>query len=88
MPDLLLTESEPIAVAPPIRPTDNVVSTELQPELMPRQRGWGFFVFVACAIVVIFIAWQRDDGADENTSAAAKVADRERGRRETTSSSR
>jgi hypothetical protein len=72
--DSLLTEAEPIAVAPPIRPTDNVVSTELQPELMPGQRGWGFFVFVACAIVVIFIAWQRDDGPDE-PAEAAKIAD-------------
>jgi serine/threonine protein kinase len=63
--DSLLTESEPIAVAPPIRPTDNLVATELPPELMPAQRGWGFFAFVACAIVVIFIAAQSQDGPDE-----------------------
>jgi serine/threonine protein kinase len=63
--DSLLTESEPIAVAPPIQPTQKVVATELQPELMPAQRGWGFFVFVACATVVIFIAMQRQDGPDE-----------------------
>lgn len=68
--DSLLTESEPIAVAPPIQPTDSVVSTELQPELMPAQRGWGFFVFVACAIVVIFIAAQRQDDSDEPAAVA------------------
>lgn len=72
--DSLLTESEPIAVAPPIRPTDTLVSTELQPELMPKQRGWGFFVFVACAVVVTFIAWQRDDGPD-TPAQAAQIAD-------------
>lgn len=66
----LLTESEPIAVAPPIQPATKVVATELPQELMPAQRGWGFFVFVACAIVVIFIAAQRHDGPDEPAEAA------------------
>jgi serine/threonine protein kinase len=68
--DSLLTESEPIAIAPPIQPTDKVVATELQPELMPAQRGWGFFVFVACAAVVIFIAAQRQDGPGDPTIVA------------------
>lgn len=67
----LLTDAEPIAVAAPIQPTGNVVATELPRELMPAQRGWGFFVFVACAIVVIFIAAQRQDGAGEPAVAAA-----------------
>ena len=69
----LLTDAEPIAVAPPIRPTGNVVATELPRELMPAQRGWGFFVFVACAIVVIFIAAQRQDGPDEPAVAATRT---------------
>jgi Serine/threonine protein kinase len=70
--DSLLTESEPIAVAPPIAPAGDVIVTELQPELMPKQRGWGFFVFVSCAIVVIFIAAQRnDDDPDEPAAVAA-----------------
>lgn len=68
--DSLLTESEPIAVAPPIQPSGKVVATELAPELMPAQRGWGFFAFVACAIVVIFIAAQRQDRPDEPATAA------------------
>jgi hypothetical protein len=38
---------------------------------MPAQRGWGFFVFVACAIAVIFIAVERQDGPDEPAVAAA-----------------
>jgi serine/threonine protein kinase len=69
--DSLLTESDPIAVAPPIQPTGDVVATELQPELMPKQRGAGFFLFVACALVVIFIAAQRNDGPDEPAVVAA-----------------
>jgi serine/threonine protein kinase len=65
----LLTEAEPIALAPPIQPVGNVVTTELPPELIPAQRGWGFFAFVACAIVMIFIAVQRQDGPDQDELA-------------------
>jgi serine/threonine protein kinase len=72
--DSLLAEAEPIAVAPPIQPLANMVATELPPELIPAQRGWGFFAFVACAIVTIFIAAQRQDGPDE-PSVVAAVAD-------------
>jgi serine/threonine protein kinase len=73
--DSLLTESDPIAVAPPIQPTGDVVATELQPELMPKQRGWGFFMFVACALGVIFIAAQRnDDGTADGPDDPAAVA--------------
>jgi hypothetical protein len=54
-----------IAAAPPIQPTGHVVTTELPPELIPAQRGWGFFAFIACAVVTIFIAAQRQDGPDE-----------------------
>ena len=70
--DALLTEDEPIAVAPPIRPTHEIVTTELPPELIPAQRGWGFFAFVACATVMIFIAAQRQDDPDEPAVAAAE----------------
>jgi serine/threonine protein kinase len=74
--DSLLTESDPIAVAAPIQPTGDVVATELQPELMPKQRGWGFFVFVACAIAVIFIAAQRNaDDPDEPAAVAATASE-------------
>jgi len=70
----LLTEAEPIALAPPILPAANLVTTELPPDLIPAQRGWGFFAFVACAIVMIFIAAQRQDGADENPSAVVAAS--------------
>jgi len=67
----LLTDAEPIVVAPPIQAIGNVVPTELPHELIPAQRGWGFFAFVACAIVMIFIAAQRQDGPDEPAVATA-----------------
>jgi serine/threonine protein kinase len=71
----LLTEAEPIAVAPPIQPTGDVVPNELPRELMPSQRGWGFFAFVACAFVVIFIAAQRQDNDEPGEPAVAAVVD-------------
>ena len=71
--DSLLSEAEPIAVAPPIQPLANVVTTELSQDLIPAQRGWGFFAFIACAIVTIFIAAQRQDGPDEQPVAVTST---------------
>jgi serine/threonine protein kinase len=34
---------------------------ELTEDLMPQQRSWGFFIFIACAFAVTFIASQRQD---------------------------
>jgi serine/threonine protein kinase len=73
--DSLLSEAEPIAAAPPIQPTGAVVTTELSQELIPAQRGWGFFAFLACAIVTIFIAAQRQDGPHEPAVVAAVAED-------------
>ena len=47
---------------------------ELPQDLMPAQRSWGFFVFVACAIVVIFIAAQRQDATRTNRAAEAATS--------------
>jgi hypothetical protein len=73
--DELLTESEPIAESPPIQPPYGIVATELLPELMPAQRGWGFFLFVACAVVVIFIATQRQGEQSETADIAPLASD-------------
>jgi serine/threonine protein kinase len=75
--EALLTDAEPIALAPPILPAANLVTAELPPDLLPAQRGWGFFAFVACAIVMIFIAAQRQDGPDEDPSGVAAAATNE-----------
>jgi serine/threonine protein kinase len=71
--DSLLSEAEPIATAPPIQPIGNIVATELSQELIPAQRGWGFFAFIACAAVTIFIAAQRQDGPDEQPVAVTST---------------
>lgn len=68
----LVSQPEPIAQTPPIQPTTHAVATELLPELMPPQRGWGFFIFIACAIAVTFIAMQRE-GAPEQVADAPAV---------------
>lgn len=49
--------------------------TELAPELMPRQGSWGFFIFVACALAVTFIAGQSQRSRDAPpTDVAASLA--------------
>lgn len=80
--DSLLTASEPVAEEPPTLAATDAVTTELSPELIPAQRGWGFFMFVACVVAVIFIASQRqteqqevvDTAADETAVAPAPAA--------------
>jgi hypothetical protein len=61
----------------PIQPTVDIVSRELPPELMQPQRGWGFFLFLACAVAVIFVASQRQgepDPVEEEVASAAPAA--------------
>jgi serine/threonine protein kinase len=68
--DMLIAESEPVAATVPIRRAEVPIPRELPQEMMPTQRGWGFFMFVACTIAVIFIAWQRQGGPVDATLPA------------------
>jgi serine/threonine protein kinase len=68
--DSLLTASEPIAEEPLILPAADSVAAELPSELIPAQRGWGFFMFVACVIAVILIASQRQAEQQEVAATA------------------
>jgi hypothetical protein len=53
------------------RPAHN----ELADELMPPQRSWGFFVFLGCALIVTFIAFQpQTDRVDDPAPPAAEIA--------------
>lgn len=52
-------------------PKDDIALAELPTDLMPPQRSWGFFVFVACALAITFIAFQR---RNESASPTAHVA--------------
>lgn len=51
-----------------------VPARSLPEELVPRQRSWGFFVFLACAFVVTFIAVQRRSERDDATAVGASAA--------------
>jgi serine/threonine protein kinase len=70
----LVPESAPVAEAVPIQPTLDIVSRELPPELMQPQRGWGFFLFLACAVAVIFVASQRQSEPDPVEEEVASTA--------------
>lgn len=68
--DLLtrLKPEQPVAVAPtPIHvDPEEVVPAELPADLMPKQRSWGFFAFIACALLVTYFAFQRHNSLDED----------------------
>lgn len=59
------TASAPIYVAP-----EEVVPAELPADLMPKQRSWGFFAFIACALLVTYFAFQRQNAADDASARA------------------
>jgi hypothetical protein len=72
-----LTAEEVAAAVDPAPPqAPGAPARELPPELMPRQGSWGFFVFIACALVVTYLAGQRQslhEVADAPPSAAPVV---------------
>jgi tRNA A-37 threonylcarbamoyl transferase component Bud32 len=58
-PEQPATTSAPVHVDP-----EEVVPAELPAELMPKQRSWGFFAFIACALLVTYFAFQSQKGSD------------------------
>jgi hypothetical protein len=66
--DLLtrLNPDQPVAAAPaPIYvDPEEAVPAELPADLMPKQRSWGFFAFIACALLVTYFAYQRQNAPD------------------------
>lgn len=64
-----------VAPAPIHVDPEEIVPAELPADLMPKQRSWGFFAFIACALLVAFFAYhQRNDDGDSATKAAATPA--------------
>lgn len=57
--------SAPIHVDP-----EEVVPAELPADLMPKQRSWGFFAFIACALLVTYLAFQRQNAPESQTAPA------------------
>lgn len=76
--DLLtrLTPEQPVAAAPaPIHvDPEEVVPAELPADLMPKQRSWGFFAFIACALLVTYYAFQRHNALDDGPAPALAPA--------------
>lgn len=71
-----LNPEQPV-VAPPVPihvDPEEVVPTELPADLMPKQRSWGFFAFIACALLVTYLAFQRQNTPDNSTAPASVPA--------------
>ncbi|HEX7012174.1 MAG TPA: protein kinase [Steroidobacteraceae bacterium] len=60
----LLDDAERPREVAPVPKGISPVSHELPSELMPPRRGWGFFVFIACALAVTFIATRGENPSD------------------------
>lgn len=62
-----LNPEQPVVAAPmPVyADPEEVVPAELPEDLMPKQRSWGFFAFIACALLVTYFAFQRNNGPDD-----------------------
>jgi serine/threonine protein kinase len=59
-------EAAPIHVSP-----EEAAAAELPADLMPPQRSWGFFIFIACALIVTLIASQRKFDTPPGTATLA-----------------
>lgn len=70
--DLLtrLNAEQPLAATPaPIYvDPEELVPAELPADLMPKQRSWGFFAFIVCALLVAYFAFQRHNGPDDGAA--------------------
>jgi serine/threonine protein kinase len=65
----LAADGPGVADTAPIHvPPDAVAVSELPAELMPPQRSWGFFIFIACALIVTLIASQRKFDTSDDTA--------------------
>ncbi|MBL8271068.1 protein kinase domain-containing protein [Steroidobacter sp.] len=75
--DLLtrLSPERPVAIAPaPVHADpEEVVPAELPADLMPKQRSWGFFAFIACALLVTYFAFQRQNASDDGEAPTAPI---------------
>jgi serine/threonine protein kinase len=70
-----LKPEQPVAAAPaPVYvDPEEVVPAELPADLMPKQRSWGFFAFIACALLVTYLAFQRQNSPNAPDAPAASI---------------
>ena len=66
-------QSTVAAPAPVHVDAEEIVPAELPADLMPKQRSWGFFAFVACALLVTYFAFQRQSAQDDGKAPAPVI---------------
>lgn len=73
--DLLtrLALEQPETPAPVQIDPEEAVPAELPADLMPKQRSWGFFAFIACALLVTLFAFQRRNAQEDGTTPAPAI---------------
>ena len=70
-----LSPDPPVATPAPVHvDPEEVVPAELPAELMPKQRSWGFFAFIACALLVTYFAFQSQKGSDTDGKPSPAIA--------------
>ena len=70
-----LSPEQPVSMATPIHvDPEELVPAELPAELMPKQRSWGFFIFIACALLVTYLAFQSQKTSDSGATGAPTIA--------------
>lgn len=70
-----LISDQPVATAAPVHvDPEEAVPAELPAELMPKQRSWGFFAFIACAMAVTYFAYQSQRGSDPGGKPTPAIA--------------
>jgi serine/threonine protein kinase len=71
----LMAEQPPAAAPAPVYvDPEEVVPAELPADLMPKQRSWGFFAFIACALLLTYFAFQRQNAPNDTEAPAIAPA--------------
>jgi hypothetical protein len=71
----LNTEPPVAAASAPIHvDSEEVVPAELPADLMPKQRSWGFFAFIVCALLVTYFAFQRQNAPENAQTPVPAIA--------------
>jgi serine/threonine protein kinase len=71
-----LMAEQPLAATPaPVHvDPEEVVPAELPADLIPKQRSWGFFAFIACALLLTYFAFQRQNAPNDAEAPAITPA--------------
>lgn len=69
----LNSQPEAALLAPIDVDPEELVPAELSADLMPKQRSWGFFAFIACAVLVTYFAFQRQNTPDTAPAPAPAI---------------